>query len=118
MIHAPRGDSPGMSLTAVGRALYGRAGGRIDGRALLGLRAYCALLNGMSDDEMHAFVSLAHPGMSAKSGGHMECLDLKQSIVSLVEKKKITPHRGAELLDVPHIEIMNEICRNAQMARR
>lgn len=117
MICAPRGGSPAMSLTADGRALYGRACGRIDGTALLNLRAYCVLLNGMSHDEMLALVSLAYPEMSAKSRKHMESQDLKQSIVSLVEKEKITSHRGAELLDVPHIEIMNEICRNAQKAR-
>ncbi|MDA7958219.1 MAG: hypothetical protein MPI95_03900 [Nitrosopumilus sp.] len=98
-----------ISLTDRGRALDADLHGKIDGEILLALGEYKRLLNDLSYHELLAFIHSMFPGLSGDSAEYENVRkSMEPLIMSLIEKEKISPGRGAELLGIS----LNRVIQN------
>ncbi|CAI9831176.1 MAG: hypothetical protein MPI95_05380 [Nitrosopumilus sp.] len=96
-----------MRLTKYGNGLFDQFADKIDGNVAGLLSEYNELFDGMTHDELLAYIDSMYPEMAVNSEKYKNQIRprLPEHVIKLVQKEKITSQRGAELLEIPYSEM-------------
>ncbi|CAI9832801.1 hypothetical protein IBTHAUMO2_990033 [Nitrosopumilaceae archaeon] len=105
------GYKKNLYITEHGRKLLGGALSNIGNDVIILLPQINDFLNGMSHDEMLAYVDLKYPGMAKNSDKYHDLIKPNALIpvMGLIEKRKITAQCGAELLGITYTEMYKKL---------
>ncbi len=99
-----------LNLTGRGREACAETSGKIEDDVASLLPDYLDLFKDMEHHEILAYVCSMFPEMSTNLENPPQMKgELKNCIMSLIVKRKITSQRGSELLEIPHSEVMDEL---------